>query len=98
MPAAQVSSQSVAVVVRDVRRLLRTVEASVPAGQQKLPANQRSRTGGKKRMAYHSSNPSDPDVYHTHEDCPSGQQIPSVNRVEGQGTGNRLCEHCEDLG
>ncbi len=26
-------------------------------------------------MAYHSSNPSDPDVYHDDDDCPTGQQI-----------------------
>jgi hypothetical protein len=48
-------------------------------------------------MAYHSNNPSDPDVYHTHEDCPSGQQIPAANREEGEGVGNRLCEHCRDM-
>jgi len=32
-----------------------------------------------KVAAYHSSNPSDPDVYHEYDDCPAGQQIPSWN-------------------
>ena len=26
-----------------------------------------------KVSSYHSSNPSDPDVYHDHSDCPTGQ-------------------------
>lgn len=43
--------------------------------------------------AYHSSNPSNPDVYHVHNDCPSGIQIPPRNRVAGTG-GNRMCDHC----
>ena len=38
---------------------------------------------------YHSSNPSDPDVYHDHDECPTGQQIPAHNRVPGTG-GYRL--------
>ena len=46
---------------------------------------------------YHSSNPSDPDVYHDHDDCPTGQQIPARNRVAGTG-GNRHCKQCTDLG
>lgn len=46
--------------------------------------------------AYHSSNPSDPDVYHNHNDCPSGQQIPAQNRVPVTG-GNRQCKHCKDM-
>lgn len=29
----------------------------------------------------HSSNPSDPDVYHDHDDCPTGQQIPAPEQV-----------------
>jgi len=45
--------------------------------------------------AYHSSNASDPDVYHDQDDCPTGQQIPSWNRVPG--TGNlRQCKQCAD--
>jgi hypothetical protein len=47
--------------------------------------------------AYHSTNPSDPDVYHDHNDCPTGQQIPSYNRAPGSG-GNRRCEQCTDMG
>jgi hypothetical protein len=43
--------------------------------------------------AYYSSNPSDPDVYHDHDDCPTGQQIPPRNRVSGRGN-NRRCEQC----
>lgn len=45
---------------------------------------------------YHSSNPTDPDVYHNHDDCPSGQQIPAQNWVAGDG-GYRQCEHCKDM-
>lgn len=46
---------------------------------------------------YHSSNPSDPDVYHDHNDCPTGQQIPDSNRRPGTGE-QRKCEHCKDMG
>lgn len=46
---------------------------------------------------YHSSNPSDPDVYHDHDDCPNGRQIPAANRVPGRG-GYRRCERCTKLG
>lgn len=35
--------------------------------------------------AYHSSNRSDPDVYHDHNDCPTGEQIPPRNKVSGTG-------------
>ena len=44
-------------------------------------------------MAYHSSDPSDPDVYHVDDDCQTGQQILPRNRVDGQG-GNRPCKQC----
>jgi hypothetical protein len=44
---------------------------------------------------YHSSNPSDPDVYHDYDDCPVGKQIPSSNKVSGTG-GNRRCVRCMD--
>lgn len=43
--------------------------------------------------AYHSSNPSSPDVHHVYNDCPSGSQIPPRNRVAGTG-GYRMCDHC----
>lgn len=43
--------------------------------------------------AYHSSNPTDPDVHHIYDDCVSGSQIPPRNRVDGTGD-NRLCDHC----
>lgn len=49
-----------------------------------------------KVKAYHSTNPSDPDVYHNHDDCPSGQQIPAWNRAEGTG-GYDQCKHCKKL-
>lgn len=45
---------------------------------------------------YHSTNSNDPDVYHDHDDCPTGQQIPTKNWKSGTG-GNRRCEQCEDL-
>lgn len=45
---------------------------------------------------YHSINPTDPDVHHTFDNCPSGQQIPLRNRR--QGTNNwPLCKHCRDM-
>ncbi len=47
--------------------------------------------------AYHSSNPSDPDVYHDRDECPTGQQIPARNRLSGTG-GNRKCKWCADKG
>lgn len=43
--------------------------------------------------AYHSSNPSDPDVHHVYNDCPTGSQIPARNRRSGTG-GYRMCKHC----
>ena len=49
-----------------------------------------------KAAPYHSSNPTDPDVYHDHDDCPSGQQIPSQNKLSGTG-GNRKCKHCIEM-
>lgn len=48
-----------------------------------------------KVSAYHSSNPSDPDVYHDHSDCPTGQQIPARNNVSGTG-GFPRCKQCRD--
>lgn len=45
-------------------------------------------------MAYHSINPSDPDVWHDNEDCPSAKQIPPQNRREGKGPYTRKCERC----
>lgn len=46
---------------------------------------------------YHSSNPSDPDVYHDHDNCLTGQQIPPANGVAGTG-GYRRCKQCTDMG
>ena len=48
-----------------------------------------------KVAAYHSSNPSDPDVYHDYDDCPAGQQIPSWNKRSGTG-GYPRCKRCID--
>lgn len=45
---------------------------------------------------YHSSNATDPDVHHVHDDCPSGQQIPAWNWRSG--TNNYpLCKHCKEM-
>jgi hypothetical protein len=45
---------------------------------------------------YYSINPDDPDVYHDHDNCPSGQQIPDRNRRDG--TNNyRICETCDSM-
>lgn len=46
--------------------------------------------------AYHSINPTDPDVHHVHDDRPSGQQIPARNRRSGTN-GWPLCKHCRDM-
>ena len=45
---------------------------------------------------YHSSDPSDPDVYHDQTICPAGLKIPSANKVPGTG-GHRKCQHCEQI-
>lgn len=45
---------------------------------------------------YHSSDPTDPDVHHDHDNCPSGQQIPPENKRPGKG-GHPRCKHCKDL-
>lgn len=49
---------------------------------------------------YYSNNPADPDVWHDHDDCPSGQQIPERNRRPGKGPNEsyRRCEHCVKMG
>lgn len=46
---------------------------------------------------YHSSNQSDPDVYHDHNDCQAGQRIPSQNRIPGTG-GYPRCQFCISKG
>lgn len=43
--------------------------------------------------AYYSTNKSDPDVYHDHSDCPTGQQIPAGNKALGTG-GYPRCKQC----
>ena len=45
---------------------------------------------------YHSSNPSDPDVYHDHSNCPPGSQIPAHNRLQGTNDYPR-CEKCKKM-
>jgi hypothetical protein len=47
---------------------------------------------------YYSTNPSDPDVYHWHDDCPTGKQIPSQNKANGKPAGYRECKDCVKLG
>jgi hypothetical protein len=46
-----------------------------------------------KVSAYHSTNNSDPDVYHDYDDCPTGQQIPPRNKANGTG-GYPRCKQC----
>ena len=45
---------------------------------------------------YQSTTPSDPDVYHDYDDCPSGSLIPASNWASGTG-GYRRCHRCEDM-
>lgn len=47
---------------------------------------------------YYSINPSDPDVYHWHDNCPTGQQIPAHNKRPGKPSGYRECRDCVDKG
>jgi len=47
---------------------------------------------------YHSTNPTDPDVYHEFSDCPNGKQIPAENCASGKGVGNDLCGTCQNMG
>ena len=46
---------------------------------------------------YYSINPTDPDVYHNHDDCPPGSQIPAHNRRSGTND-YRRCDKCQDMG
>jgi hypothetical protein len=48
---------------------------------------------------YYSINPTDPDVWHDKDNCPSGQQIPLHNKRPGKGPNGtyRKCEHCKDM-
>lgn len=48
--------------------------------------------------AYYSTDPTDPDVWHDHDNCPSGQQIPAKNKAYGKPPGYRQCEHCVRMG
>ena len=41
--------------------------------------------------------PSDPDVYHDYDDCPTGQQISSWNKRPGTG-GYPRCKQCTAKG
>ncbi len=36
-----------------------------------------------KVAAYHSSNPPDPDVYHDHDDCPTGPEFFKADEANG---------------
>ena len=45
---------------------------------------------------FHSSNESDPDVYHECSNCGPGKQIPARNKRSGTG-GHRRCKVCTDL-
>jgi hypothetical protein len=45
---------------------------------------------------YHSINPTDPDVYHVHSNCPSGTQIPAGNKRDGTNN-RRICQTCAGM-
>ena len=47
--------------------------------------------------AYHSINPSDPDVHHVFSDCPNGEQIADANKQPGDN-GSPLCGRCKLMG
>ena len=44
----------------------------------------------------HSSNPTDPDVYHDQSTCHYYLRIPTTNEVKGTG-GYRKCSRCVEL-
>jgi len=46
---------------------------------------------------YYSLALSDPDVYHDHDNCPSGQRVPYWNKRPGTNNYSR-CERCERMG
>lgn len=45
---------------------------------------------------YYSINPTDPDVYHWFNNCPTGKQIPEHNKRSGTN-GYRKCKDCIEL-
>jgi hypothetical protein len=45
---------------------------------------------------FHSTNQSDPDVYHDHDDCSRGKLIPPQNKEAGTN-GWPQCKTCEEL-
>jgi hypothetical protein len=45
---------------------------------------------------YHSTNPSDPDVYHDQDNCPAGQRIPRHNWAPGMNDYDK-CDHCRKM-
>lgn len=48
-------------------------------------------------MAYHTSEPENPEVYHTQHECSEGRKILPQHRVDGEGIGRRLCEVCASM-
>lgn len=46
---------------------------------------------------YYSINPTDPDVHHDHNNCPSGMQIPEHNKRYGTN-GDPRCGTCVKMG
>lgn len=44
-------------------------------------------------LAYHSSIPRDPNVYHVYRDCPVGRQVPRTNWRSGTNRWEQ-CETC----
>jgi hypothetical protein len=49
-----------------------------------------------KVATYYSIDPTDPDVYHDQDNCPSGQQIPAANRRSGTNNYDK-CGHCKKM-
>jgi hypothetical protein len=49
-----------------------------------------------KTYPYYSTNPKDPEVFHNHNDCPTGEEIPASDRANGTNEYPH-CEECEDL-
>jgi hypothetical protein len=49
-----------------------------------------------KTYPYYSTNPQDREVFHNHNDCPTGEQIPADDRANGTNEYSH-CEQCEDL-
>lgn len=90
--------EPVATVVPSVMSIPRTRGGRQPYGGRTAATQGAVGKGANMKVpAYYSVNPSDPDVYHDHDDCPEGQQIPARNKRQGTNR-HRRCLSCTKMG